>query len=1035
MPLVAGVAALGLGLAGLWLAGLSPRVAHAAEPDEQAGRAVFQNEVREILAHHCLKCHGGETVEAEFSLVDAESLRRGGVSGTAIEPGNPRASRLYQRVTHATQPGMPFRAAKLTDKQIDSLTRWIELGAPYDKPLTDSAATAADWTQKTIAPEARDHWAFRPLREVPVPQVRRADWARNPIDQFVLSRLEGAGLEPNPPAEPARWLRRAAFSLTGLPPTAAQLDALQAGPVDPVFARQVEEWLGSLQFGERWARHWLDLVRFAESHGYEHDYDRPTAYTYRDFVIEALQTDLPYDQFVKWQLAGDELAPHDYRALWATGYLAAGVHSTQITKNEVEKHRYDELDDIVATLGQSLLGLSVGCARCHDHKYDPIPQRDYYRMVSTFTTTVRSEVDVELDQEQTARAREQHTAAALPLRRGLAEYQQSQLPARLAAWEAEHPFQPQSFPWLVVVPEQSKSDGGTTLENQPDGAILATGANPQFDVYTFTCRTTLQGIRHLRIEALSHPSLVRGGPGRAPNGNFDLTDLKVTIAPANQPEQAVPVRLASPRATFEQPGLPAAATIDDNDRSGWAVDPQFGKDHALAFTLAEPVGFEQGSLLTFRLVFRGNDMHNFGRTRLALSTAAEPPELQAEGLSAQLASAFVTPAEKRSPDQQRVLLAWYGQTHDPEWQKQKQALDAHIAATPQPKLRKSLISSEGLPALRLHTQGGDFLEQTHFLRRGDPNQKQAVALPGFLQVLTPFGGESGPWEPQRPEGAKTSFRRVALANWLTDVEHGAGSLLARVIVNRLWQHHFGRGLVETPNDFGLRGSPPSHPELLDWLALRLVRGGWKLRPIHQLMLDSATWRQSADVDAGKLAADRDNRLLWRRQPVRLEAESIRDSVLQVAGLLDPTPFGPGTLDQASLRRSIYFTVKRSRLMAPLQVFDAPDALSSIGERPRTTVAPQALLLMNAPQTRQAARGFADRLLKGSPANLAGQVTLGHRLALARAPTDTELADGMAFVQAQAESYRQAGSGDDAPTLALADYCQVLFCLNEFIYIE
>ncbi|MFM8218579.1 MAG: DUF1549 domain-containing protein, partial [Planctomycetaceae bacterium] len=339
-------------------------------------------------------------------------------------------------------------------------------------------------------------------------------------------------------------------------------------------------------------------MRFAESHGYEHDYDRPTAYTYRDFVIEALQHDLPYDQFVKWQLAGDELAPHDYRALWATGYLAAGVHSTQITKNEVEKHRYDELDDIVATLGQSLLGLSVGCARCHDHKYDPIPQRDYYRMVSTFTTTVRSEVDVELDQDQTARAREQHAAAALPLRQALADYEQSHLPARLEAYEAEHPFQPQGFPWLVVIPEQSKSEGGTTLEPQPDGAILATGANPQFDVYTFTVRTTLQGIRHLRIEALSHPALVRGGPGRAPNGNFDLTDLKVTIAPVKQPEQAVPVRLASPRATFEQSGLPAAATIDDNDRSGWAVDPQFGKDHALAFTLAEPVGFEQGSLLT-----------------------------------------------------------------------------------------------------------------------------------------------------------------------------------------------------------------------------------------------------------------------------------------------------------------------------------------------------------------------------------------------------------------------------------------------------
>jgi len=1005
------------------------------EPTEQAGKALFQAEVREILAHHCLKCHGGETVEAEFSLINSETLRKGGVSGPAVEPGNPRASRLYQRITHAVQPGMPFRQPKLSDRQIDSVTRWIELGAPYDKPLAEQSANSADWTEKTIVPAAREHWAFRPLRDIPLPAVRGTDWVRNPVDRFILQRLEAVGLEPNPPAAPARWLRRAAFALTGLPPTPDQLDALQSGPPDEVLTREIDQWLGSVAFGERWARHWLDLVRFAESHGYEHDYDRPTAYTYRDFVVEALRDDLPYDQFVRWQLAGDELAPQDYRALWATGYLAAGVHSTQITKNEVEKHRYDELDDIVGTLGQSLLGLSVGCARCHDHKYDPIPQRDYYRLVSTFTTTVRSEVEVELEKEATARAREMHARATEPLKQALLAHERGPLRARLANWEAEHPFDPTGFPWLVVVPEQLKSDGGAMLEPQPDGAILASGANPQFDVYTFTVRTPLTGIRHLRIEALSHPSLVRGGPGRAANGNFDLTDLKVTIAPVDHPEQGVPVQLTAPRATFEQGGLPAAATIDDNDRSGWAVDPQFGKDHALAFTLAEPVGHPQGSLLTLRLVFKGNDKHNFGRTRLAVSTAEVPPALQAEGLSAPLALAFNTRADQRSIEQQHLLLAWYGQNHDPEWQQLKQAVDKHLAAMPQPKLRKSLISSEGLPALRLHTQGGDYLEQTHYLRRGDPNQKQAVATPGFLQALTPFGGDPGPWETPPPEGARTSFRRVTLANWLTDVEHGAGSLLARVIVNRLWQHHFGRGLVDTPNDFGLRGSPPSHPELLDWLALRLVRGGWRLRPIHQLLLDSATWRQSASVDPHKLTVDRDNRLFWRRQPIRLEAEAIRDSVLQVAGLLDPQPFGPGTLDPASLRRSLYFTVKRSRLMAPLQVFDAPDALSSLGERPRTTVAPQALLLMNGPQSRQAARGFADRVRKAIPNDLPDQIRLAHRLALTRSPSETELAEGIAFVTQQAQSYRQTGSGDDAAGLSLSDYCQVLFCLNEFIYIE
>jgi mono/diheme cytochrome c family protein len=1027
---------LGLAVWGALDGGFTPRGVAAPQPADPPteGLRLFREQIRPLLAHRCLNCHGGAKKEADFSLNSQQELLEGGASGKAIVAGKSRESRLFQRITHAVKPGMPLNLEKLSESEILQIARWIDLGAPYDAPLTDQSAPSEDPTTRKISPDARQFWSFQPLSQPQPPEVRDPAWCRNPIDRFVLARLESAGLSPNPRAAPAVLLRRAQFSLTGLPPSAAQVAAAETQLSGPQLSATVDELLASPHYGERWARHWLDIARFGESHGFEHDYDRPTAFTYRDFVIEAFNRDLPFDTFVKWQIAGDELAPHDNLAMMATGYLAAGVHSTQITKNEVEKHRYDELDDIVNTLGLSMLGLSVGCARCHDHKFDAIPQRDYYRLVAAFTTTVRSELDLEIDREATAAARTAHAAAHQPLVEARKKYENEILPSRLAAWEQTNPLRTGEFPWLLMEPRELKSEGGATLTLQPDASLLATGTNPQFDLYTLVIETALTDLRHLRIEALAQSSLVRGGPGRADNGNFDLTDLKVSIAPLDDPAKSQPVRLVDPRATFEQAGLPIAAAIDADERSGWAIDPQFGKDHAAAFRFAEPIGHPQGSRLTIQLRFRGNDRHNFGRTRLALSTATEPPELTAEGLPAQVLTARALPAEERPVEQQRQLLAWYGSRHDAEWQKLNQAVLEHAACEPQPRLQKSLISTEGLPALRLHTQGGDFLEQTHFLKRGDPNLKLAVATTGFLQVLTPSEERLERWLRPAPEGSRTSHRRAALAAWLTDPEQGAGALLARVIVNRLWQHQFGRGLVATPNDFGVRGSPPTHPELLDWLAGQLIAHNWQLKPIQRLILDSATWQQSSRFDADKGAHDRENQLLWRHAPQRLEAEVIRDSLLSVSGLLDPRLLGPGTLDEGSRRRSIYFTVKRSRLIPALQAFDAPDALSSVGERPSTTVAPQALLLMNNPQSRAAAQALAERLLGTHSDAPKAQLEEAWRVAVGRSPTPTELGEGLEFLRSQSESYASPPT-PDARRQALADYCQALFCLNEFIYIE
>lgn len=1002
------------------------------------GLEVFKKHVKPVLLQKCLRCHGGKEIESEFSLADREGLLKGGAKGKAVVPGKARDSLLYQLIAHAREPHMPHRAGKLPAATIDRIAEWIDLGAPYDNALTGSKVKAPTWTEKVLAADARQFWSFQPLKRTPPPTVGDENWCQTPIDRFILSRLEAAKLRPNAPADRRHLLRRAYFDLLGLPPPAEEVEKFLADTSDGAWKKLVDRLLASPHFGERWGRHWLDLVRFAESHGFEHDTDRPSAYHYRDFVIDAFNRNMPFDQFVRWQIAGDELAPDDNLALKATGFLAAGVHSTQITKNEVAKHRYDEMDDMLATIGTSMLGLTVGCARCHDHKFDPIPQRDYYRLLATFTTTVRSEINMDVDPAGYRRAKADFDQKHVPFVQALSKYERAELPSRLARWESQLGTDKErtsrlatKFPWIVLEPSSAISKEGAAFKKLDDGSLLATGKNGKFDEYRFTATTLATGITAIRLEALPDPALVKGGPGRAANGNFALSHFGVNAVPARgKPSDAPQMKLRNPRATFEQKGLPIAATIDADPRSAWAIDPQFGKRHAASYETEAPIGFAGGTTLTFTLIFNNNEGHNIGRPRLAVTTARAPVALDAPGLPDRIFAILNTSAGQRTQEQTTTLQAWFRHI-DPEWQKLDQARQDHLKQAPQPKLAKVLISTEGLPAVRLHTQGDDFLPETHFLRRGDPDMKEGVARQGFLQVLTPVVDAQTRWQTAPPAGWRTSYQRRALAGWLTDTEHGAGRLLARVIVNRLWQHYLGHGLVATPSDFGSRGARPTHPDLLDWLATELIQNGWKLKHIHKLILASAVYQQSSRFDEAKAKIDRDNTLCWRVPPRRLQAEVIRDSLLSVSGMLDPTLFGPGTLDEASKRRSIYFTVKRSKLIPMMTIFDAPEALSSIAERPTTTIAPQALYMMNNPQVRAYAQGFARRLLPSGKTPLEDAVRAGYRIALARLPSADELADSAAFIRQQEQTYAGANRREQA----LADFCQVLMCLNEFVYVE
>ncbi len=995
----------------------------------ERGLVQFQKEVAGILKTHCVKCHGGEKSFGDFDLATREGLLKGGGSGPAVVPFHPEESLLYKLVTHADEPKMPEEGPKLSDAKLALLKSWIENGAPYDQPLIAGKKPPRDGS--IITEEDRAWWAFQPLKAQPLPTGPQP----HPVDRFIAAKAATANLSIPAAADRRTLIRRATLELTGLPPTPEDLEAFERDASPDAWKKLVDRLLDSPHYGERWARHWLDVARFAESAGFEHDYDRPGAWAFRDFVIKALNQDMPFNQFVHWQLAGDEYAPQDPLALSATGFLGAGVFPTQITANEVERTRYDALDDMLSTTGSAFLGLTIGCARCHDHKYDPIPVRDYYRMLSTFTTTVRSNIDVELDPEKAQRDRDAWQAAHAPLVAAVAT-REAALQIEFAEWLKTGAKLSASASWSVLDLAEIKSQAGAKFKKLDDGSYLAEGPNGAQDTYTLTANTGLKSLTGLRLEALAHPSMKANGPGRAPNGNIGLSKITAAIALKDGSEQ--PITLTKPQATFEQnkSSLSIAGSLDDNPSTGWAVDPQFGKDHAAVFTFAEPVTLPEGAALKVTLDFRVNGQHNIGRPRLSVIADVEP-KLELDTIPAAVAE-LLTKVNGAKPqplaDAERQTLFDWWKRRDAMWRTLQAKVDTHTEQQPK-GTTTILVCAEGYKPMRHHSQGADFFEETYLLDRGSADRKRGVVTPSFLQVLMKTPDQEARWTWTPPEKSQFSGRRRGMAEWLTDVEHGAGALTARVIVNRLWQHHFGTGIVATPNDFGRTGTAPTHPELLDWLASELIRENWKLKPIHRLLMTSATYQQRP-APAHTASSDPGAALFVKRLPQRLEGEALRDSLLAVSGKLDPTMYGPGTKDERSLRRSIYFTMKRSQLIGSMVVYDQPEPLVSQGSRPTTTVAPQALLLMNGPQVRDWAETFAKHVQQqaGTAAQPADWINRAYQVALNRLPTAVERQEAIDFINTQAASYASDAKATTL-ALALADFCQILFALNEFAYVD
>ncbi|HEY1376124.1 MAG TPA: DUF1549 and DUF1553 domain-containing protein [Gemmataceae bacterium] len=865
-------------------------------------------------------------------------------------------------------------------------------------------------------PPAGVWWSFRPLVRPPVPTPRDPHAAiRNPIDAFIRARLEKEGLTPAPEADRRTLIRRVTFDLTGLPPTPAEVAAFVADPDPLAYERLVDRLLASPAYGERQARFWMDIVHFAETHGHETDSVRPNAWRYRDYLVAAFNADTPYARFIQEQIAADVLFPDEPWLTPALGFIAAGPWDESSLKGIREDSldrvvgHYLDRDDMVTTVIATVQSLTVHCARCHDHKFDPISQADYYGLQADFAGVDRADRAYDPDPRVGRRRRElRETLAALDRHDPAlaARLAGPEFRRELAAWEAATAATRPA--WTTLSPTDLTSDKGATLTRLPDGSVRSEGKRPEADTYTITTSTDLAGITAVRLEVLADDALPHHGPGRADNGNLHLSEFKLSV-------DGKPVAVRTASADYDQPDWTAQHAIDGKPKTAWGIHPQEGRDHEAVFELAEPVGDGDELELTVRLEQLHGGGHVIGRFQLSATTAARP--VVASKLPAAVRAALAVPSGDRS--------AWQWQTVGEHYLRETTA--AALAALPPPTLVYA--------AAHDFTPDGSHKPSptprpVHVLKRGDVTRAGPVAHPGALSCLPGLPGRF-----DVPDAAPEHERRAALAHWLTRPDN---PLTWRSIVNRAWQSHFGRGIVDTPNDFGKMGSPPSHPDLLDWLAADFRDSGGSLKRLHRLIVTSATYRQSS---AGTSAADPDNRLLAHMTRGRLDAEQVRDAILAVSGRLDRRMGGPSdqqftsrpgvegrpvVVDYAAYqwdrpeghRRSVYRFAFRTLADPFVECLDGADAAQLTPVRNVSVTGPQALALLNNDFVLTHSKALAA-LLEGRANRPRRQVELACERVWGRPPTAAERAEFVRFV-------RQYG---------LANVCRVLFNSNEFLFVD
>ncbi len=978
-------------------------VAIAKLPPPAARTVDFAKDIQPIFADHCYSCHGPQKQESALRLDQKARAFKGGETfgAAAIVPGKGAASVLVQAVAHAhSDLKMPKKGDPLTAEQVGLLRAWIDQGAVWPEGATAQGR------------DAKAEWAFKAPVKPKLPRVQDKKWARTPIDNFVLAKLEKENLKPSSEAEKITLLRRLSLDLIGLPPTIAGVDAFLADKSKDAYAKQVERLLDSPHYGERWGRHWLDAARYADSDGYEKDMSRQV-YFYRDYVINAFNRDLPYDQFIIEQLAGDTLPKATQDQIVATGFLRNSMIN-QEGAIDPEQFRMDAMFDRMDAIGKAVLGLTIQCTQCHNHKYDPLTQEEYYRMFAFINSDHEARPAVYTPDEQRKIG---------GIHRGIAEVEldlKRRMPGwekRMAAWEQEVArSQPE---WIVLHGLDQEGDKSQRYQSLKDGSLLAEGYAPTKFTQWFRITNNLSGVTAFRLELLTDPNLPFGGPGRSFTGTCALSEFSVEATDTQQPKNKVNVKWAGASAdinpaeqllaanfydksTNNRATGPIAFAIDGKGDTAWGIDAGPGRrnqERKAVFVAEKPVGFAGGT--AWRIGLQQNhggwnsDDHmnnNLGRFRLSVTTNTGP--ITADPLPKKVRDLLTSvPREKRTSAQTAMIFnSW--RTTVPEWREANAKIDALLNDWP-----------AGVTALTLLTR--DEMRDTRVLKRGDWLKPTKAVVPGVPAALHAL-----------PKNAPLT--RLTFARWLVDKK---SPTTARVFVNRIWQEYFGTGLVSTSEDFGTQSEPPSHPELLDWLATEFMDHGWSIKHVHRLIVNSATYRQDSKVTPEAYAKDPFNRLLARGPRFRVEGEIVRDIALAASGLLNEKVGGRSVMPPApaflfqppasyapfpwkdeegleKYRRGLYTFRRRSTPYPALQTFDVPNADQSCVRRLRSNSPLQALVSLNEPIFVECAQSLARKTLAEGGATDADRITYAFRRALSRPPSGDEQRALLALLEKQ-----------------------------------
>ncbi len=1001
-----------LGLVALWacVGALSARA------EEKANAVDFTRDVRPILADKCFHCHGPdpEGRQADLRLDMWESTDDLIGAADEIVVGEPENSELVARVTaEDVDLRMPpaDSGKSLKPEEIETLKKWIAQGAEFKK-----------------------HWAFVPPERPALPPVSKPEWVRNPLDAFVLARLDAAKLQPSQVAEPLVLLRRLSLDLIGLPPTLEEIDAFQANVASmgrgEAYRREVERLLASPHYGERWGRVWLDAARYADSDGYEKDKPRDV-WMYRDWVIQALNDDMPYDRFLVEQIAGDLLPDAQQSDLIATGFLRNSMTNAE-AGIDPEQFRMEALFDRMDAIGKAALGLTVQCAQCHTHKYDPLTHTEYYQLFAFLNNCHEEQITVYTDEDESRREEVVDGIRAIEdeLREANPDWQE-----RMVAWETavrsgRLNAQPE---WTVVRPELDTS-GGQKHFVLEDGSVLAAGYAPTQITTEFPLELRGGKISAIRLELLNDPSLPHGGPGRSIEGLSALTEFKATVAPLDKPKKAIEVKFKSVSAdvnphereidkrlyddgkgTRRVTG-PSEFAIDGDELTAWGIDVGPGRSNVprkAVFVLEQPIDATDGVRLTIQLAQLHGEPYlvdtynqNLGRFRFSVTSS---DGAMADALPAAVRDALSVPAADRTPEQGDAVFG-YWRTTVPEWQDANARIETLWQQHPQ-GTSQLVVRERAVP------------RTTHRLDRGNfitPAEEVEPGVPAFLNPLS----------------ASEPRNRLGLAHWLTDRK---SPTTARALVNRVWQAYFGVGLVMTAEDLGTQGEPPVNPELLDWLAVEFMDNGWSLKHLHELIVSSATYQQSSTMAPEQVARDPDNRLLERGPRFRVDAEVVRDVALAVSGLLNleiggPSVFPPAPeflfvppssyamkrwnydTDDEQYRRALYTFRYRSVPYPVLQNFDAPTGETSCPRRDRSNTPLQALTTLNEAMFIECARSLGAKIVTEGGVSDRERISYAVRRCLAREPLADEISILEGFLEQQRERFASA-SADPWPLIS------------------